>query len=193
MKRKQLTSKLRKSNIKGKDVVAGVGEIGKPILQLLSRSNITIGYDVNPKLFDKKNFEKLKNIDTCFLHICIPFTTKFISQVKSLYRKFSPKCIVIHSTISPYTTKKLQSDLPIPIIYSATRGVHKRMISDLKKYTKFYSVYDLAPNSKWANKEFASKMKKAGIKTKKMSNPLTLEIAKIVVDTSYYGWLINFA
>jgi len=140
MKRKQLTSKLRKSNIKGKDVVAGVGEIGKPILQLLSRSNITIGYDVNPKLFDKKNFEKLKNIDTCFLHICIPFTTKFISQVKSLYRKFSPKCIVIHSTISPYTTKKLQSDLPIPIIYSATRGVHKRMISDMKKYTKFYAL-----------------------------------------------------
>jgi hypothetical protein len=36
-------------------------------------------------------------------------------------------------------------------------------------------------------------MKKAGIKTKKMSNPLTLELAKILVDTSYYGWLITYA
>ncbi len=36
-------------------------------------------------------------------------------------------------------------------------------------------------------------MKKAGIKTKKMSSPLTLELAKIIVDTSYYGWLINYA
>jgi hypothetical protein len=26
-----------------------------------------------------------------------------------------------------------------------------------------------------------------------MSNPLTLEFAKILVDTSYYGWLITYA
>ena len=26
-----------------------------------------------------------------------------------------------------------------------------------------------------------------------MSDPLTLELAKIVCDTSYYGWLINYA
>ena len=36
-------------------------------------------------------------------------------------------------------------------------------------------------------------MKKCDIKTKRMSNPETLELAKIVVDTSYYGWLINYA
>jgi hypothetical protein len=36
-------------------------------------------------------------------------------------------------------------------------------------------------------------MRKSGIKTKKMSTPLSLELAKIVVDTSYYGWLINYA
>ena len=26
-----------------------------------------------------------------------------------------------------------------------------------------------------------------------MSQPITLELAKIVCDTSYYGWLINYA
>ena len=36
-------------------------------------------------------------------------------------------------------------------------------------------------------------MKKCGVKTKRMSNPLTLELAKIICDTSYYGWLINYA
>lgn len=178
---------------KTKDVVAGLGEIGMPILNLLSKSNIVIGYDLNPKLVEKKKFDKLMHLETCILHICIPFTNKFIITVKSLYNKFQPKCIVIHSTIEPLTTKKLQSELPIPVIYSATRGVHKRMIYDLKRYTKFFSVYDFAPKSKWANQLFTSKMKKAGIKTKKMSNPLTLEISKIVVDTSYYGWLITYA
>ena len=36
-------------------------------------------------------------------------------------------------------------------------------------------------------------MNKVGIKTKKMTNPTTLELAKILVDTTYYGWLINYA
>ena len=31
------------------------------------------------------------------------------------------------------------------------------------------------------------------MKYKKMSDPLTLELAKIICDTSYYGWLINYA
>jgi len=178
---------------KTKDVVVGLGEIGRPFLKIISKSNNSVGYDINTKIVDKKQFEKLKNTETCFLHICIPFTKKFTGNVKSLYKKFKPKCIVIHSTIEPSITKKLQSILPIPIIYSATRGVHKRMINDLKLYTKFFSVYDYAPNSKWANQQFVARMKKAGIKTKKMSNPLTLELAKIIVDTSYYGWLITYA
>jgi arginine/lysine/ornithine decarboxylase len=36
-------------------------------------------------------------------------------------------------------------------------------------------------------------MRKSGVKTKRMSDPLTLELAKVVCDTSYYGWLINYA
>ena len=36
-------------------------------------------------------------------------------------------------------------------------------------------------------------LKKSGLKTKQISSPITLELGKIVCDTSYYGWLINFA
>ena len=36
-------------------------------------------------------------------------------------------------------------------------------------------------------------MKDCGIKTKKMSSPETLELAKIICDTSYLGWLVNYA
>jgi len=35
--------------------------------------------------------------------------------------------------------------------------------------------------------------KNSNIKTKQLTDTITLELAKIVVDTSYYGWLINFA
>jgi hypothetical protein len=67
------------------------------------------------------------------------------------------------------------------------------MISDMKKYTKFYALEKNAPKKKWASETYSRLLKKCGIKSKKMSNPITLELAKIVVDTSYYGWLINYA
>ena len=136
---------------------------------------------------------KYDNLETRFLHICIPFTSKFMENVILLYNKFNPEIIVIHSTISPNTTKKIQEKLPIPIIYSATRGVHKRMLHDLKRYTKFFAIEPNAPKAKWAVSAYSDALKKSGVKTKRMTNPLTLELAKIVVDTSYYGWLINYA
>ena len=176
-----------------KDVVAGLGEIGTPISKLISRAAITVEYDINPKLINTKKLNQYEKYSTNFLHVCIPFNKKFNQNVISLNKKFIPKAIVIHSTVSPNTTRLLQKKLKIPLIYSATRGIHKRMLQDLKKYTKFYALESNAPNKEWASSEFVKLMKKSGVKTKKMSNPLTLELAKIVVDTSYYGWLINYS
>jgi len=176
-----------------KQVVVGLGEIGNPIYHLISKNYLTSAFDVNPKLIDKKKLEKYEEYPTSFLHICIPFTKQFIENVILLYKKFKPGCIIIHSTIKPFTTKKIQQKLSIPIIYSATRGIHTRMYSDLNRYTKFFSIEPGSPNAKWATTTFSKIMKKCGIKTKKLSRPITLELAKILVDTSYYGWLINYA
>ena len=176
-----------------KDIVVGIGEIGKPILRLLSKQNTTVGFDVRPNLMDQRIFERYKNLKTSFLHITIPATDRFSNNVLKLYKKFQPECIVIHSTIRPGTTAKLQAKLPIPVIYSATRGVHKRMIYDLKRYTKFFAISKHAPRDKWASSVYVKIMKRCGIKTKKMSKPETLELAKIICDTSYLGWLINYA
>ena len=67
------------------------------------------------------------------------------------------------------------------------------MLHDLKRYTKFYAIDKNAPNEKWASSTFEKIMKSSGVDTKKISKPITLELAKIVCDTSYYGWLINYA
>jgi UDP-N-acetyl-D-mannosaminuronate dehydrogenase len=176
-----------------KNVIAGLGEIGMPIFKLISSKNETIGYDINEKLIDKKLWNKYEKLKTSFLHICIPFSDKFVQNVVKSFEQFEPKVVVIHSTISPGTSKKIQNKIKIPVIYSATRGVHKRMLSDLKRYTKFFAVESDIKNSKKAAIDYAKLMKKCGVKYKKLSNPLTLELAKIVVDTSYYGWLITYS
>ena len=176
-----------------KDIVAGIGEIGKPILKLLSKHGVVVGFDSNPDLMDERKFERYESLKTSFLHIAIPVTGKFINNVLKLYKKFQPECIVIHSTIKPGMTEKLQEKLSIPVIYSATRGVHKRMIYDLKRYTKFFVISANAPRGKWATTRYVQSMKRCGVKTKKMSKPETLELAKIICDTSYLGWLVNYA
>ena len=38
-----------------KDIVAGLGEIGLPILKILSKKENIVGYDLNEKLMNKKN------------------------------------------------------------------------------------------------------------------------------------------
>jgi len=176
-----------------KDVVAGLGEIGSTILKLLSQNHLTIGYDTNRKLMDQTKFKKFEPIQTSFLHIAIPNSLRFDLSILQLCKKFNPECIVIHSTVSPGTTERIQKKLKIPLIYSATRGVHKRMLNDLRRYTKFFVISNRAPNKQWAIRTFSKKMKSSGIHTKQMKKPETLELAKILCDTSYLGWLINYA
>ena len=99
-----------------KDVVAGLGEIGLPILKILSKKEKIVGYDLNEKLMNKHKFQKLNELSTSFLHVAIPVTTKFDSNLIKLYKKFKPDCIVIHSTIRPGTTERLQKKIDSPII-----------------------------------------------------------------------------
>ena len=176
-----------------KDVVAGLGEIGYPVLKLLSKKQTTVGYDIDKNSTNKLKFKTLQDTQTSFLHIAIPVTTKFDSNILELNKKFKPECIVIHSTISPGTTERIQKKLSIPLIYSATRGVHKRMLKDIKRYMKFFAISKNAPKKQWAIKTFSRKMKNCGVKTRQMSTPETLELGKILCDTSYLGWLINYA
>ena len=96
-----------------KDIVAGLGEIGLPILKLISKKENAVGYDLDKKLMNEKKFIKSETSQTRFLHIAIPVNQNFISNVIKLYKKFQPECIVIHSTISPGTTDRIQKKCTI--------------------------------------------------------------------------------
>jgi len=94
-----------------KDVVAGLGEIGSAILKLLSKKQITVGYDLDKRLVNESKLKKYQDTATSFLHIAIPVTKKFDSNLLKLCKKFKPECVVIHSTIGPGTTERIQKKL----------------------------------------------------------------------------------
>ena len=83
-----------------KDVVVGLGEIGKPIFTLISKSFKTIGYDKNPKLIPKPN-RNYMDLPTRFLHICIPYNKSFDSNVKKLITNVVCLYKVLSSVILP--------------------------------------------------------------------------------------------
>ena len=172
------------------DVILGMGEVGQTLFDLLvDRKFDCVGIDLdNSKCKKYSENEVIKNPE--YLHICLPgeltgFTDivlNWINKIKNI------QVVIIHSTVKPGTTKIIQEKLSIPILFSPVRGVHKRFLNDIKKYTKFISFDGVEIDSK-IKRDLENRFEKIDW----MSTTKTAELAKILVDTTYYGWLINYA
>ena len=172
------------------DIVLGMGEVGETLFHLLEEKSIdSIGIDVDSSKC--KNYSKndhIKNPE--YLHVCLPgelsefmdITLNWINKIEGL------KVVLVHSTVKPGTTKKIQEKSKIPVLFSPVRGVHKRFLDDIKKYTKFISS-----DKENIDPKIKLDLEKRFEKIDWMSTTKTAELAKILVDTTYYGWLINYA
>lgn len=172
------------------DIILGMGEVGETLFDLLvDRKFDCIGIDLEDSKC--KNYTENKIIENPqYLHVCLPgelekFTDiviEWINKIKNI------QVVVIHSTVKPGTTKNIQERSSIPILFSPVRGVHRRFLDDIKKYTKFIS-FDHAEINSEIKKDLENRFEKV----EWMSTTKTAELAKILVDTTYYGWLINYA
>ena len=172
------------------DIILGMGEVGETLFDLLVERGINcIGIDDD--ISKCKNYSENSTIENPeYLHVCLPgeltefvdITSNWISKIEGL------KVVLIHSTVKPGTTKNIQEKSKVPVLFSPVRGVHKRFLEDVKKYTKF-----IASDDKQLVTEIKSDLEKRFQKVDWMSTTKTAELAKILVDTTYYGWLINYA
>jgi UDP-N-acetyl-D-mannosaminuronate dehydrogenase len=172
------------------DVILGMGEVGQTLFDLLvDRKFDCVGIDLDDSKCKKYSENQvIKNPE--YLHVCLPgeltgFTDivlNWIDKIKNI------QVVIIHSTVKPGTTKIIQEKLSIPILFSPVRGVHKRFLNDIKKYTKFISFDGIEIDPK-----IKTDLENRFEKIDWMSTTKTAELAKILVDTTYYGWLINYA
>jgi len=172
------------------DIVLGMGEVGGTLFDLLVERNFEcVGIDLDESKC--RNYSENIEIESPqYLHVCLPgeltkfvnITVNWIDKIKGL------KGVLIHSTVKPGTTKSIQKKSTVPILFSPVRGVHRRFLDDIKKYTKFISSDD-----KKIQSEIKYDLEKRFEKIDWMSTTKTAELAKILVDTTYYGWLINYA
>jgi len=172
------------------DIILGMGEVGETLFHLLEERNIdSIGIDIDSSK-SKNYFENQKIFNPEYLHVClsgelpdfVDITLNWISKIEGL------KVVIVHSTVKPGTTKKIQEKTKVLILFSPVRGVHRRFLDDIKKYTKFISS-----DEKNIDPKIKLDLEKRFEKMDWMSTTKTAELAKILVDTTYYGWLINYA
>jgi len=162
-----------------KVLVIGVGEIGRPLLELIGEKYDAYGLDIKPG-------EPIPRCD--IMHICFPFNgEEFVQETVNYIGKYQPSLAIINSTVAVGTTRKIAKESGTPVVNSPVRGKHAKMKQDLLHYTKF-----VGSDSKSAGERAAEHWSSLGLRTKLLSSPEASELAKLT-ETTYFGVLIAWA
>mgnify|MGYP001275162279 CR=1 FL=1 len=159
--------------------IFGYGEIGKAIEKVYNDFDI---YEI--KIKDLNRNDGLEGIEV--LNVCIPNVEQFVEVVSSEINNLKPKLTIIHSTISPETTKKIIELVPEEhmVVHSPIRGIHPELYSGIKTFVKYIGADNLK-----SEKLAEEHLKSLGINVKILSSSLTTELGKLL-DTTYYGLVI---
>ena len=160
--------------------VVGLGEIGRPLLELLSTRYPTLGVDIPPPS------SLPEGVDV--LHICYPFEIKdFVGETARYIELFKPGLTIINSTVGVGTTRAVAERTGTAVVNSPVRGKHAHMLDHLRQYTKFVGAIDPA-----SGKRAAEHFQSVGLRTEVLSSPEATELAKLT-ETTYFGLLIAWA
>jgi UDP-N-acetyl-D-mannosaminuronate dehydrogenase len=160
-------------------IVIGLGEIGKPLFDIVRKNHQAIGVDIEPQEF---------NDEVDILHICYPYQINdFVTTSINYVEKYNPGLVIINSTVIPGTTRSIGRKINKPIAYSPVRGKHIKMKKDLLFYTKYVAGFNDLATSMAVNH-----FKSNGMKTKIFTSLECLELAKLI-STTYFGLLIAWA
>ncbi len=164
---------------KEKVVVVGLGEVGKPLLELVSRHHEATGVDISL-------VEPIDEVDV--LHVCYPFQIKdFMGETVRYIEYFRPALTIVNSTVAIGTTRAIAERTGVPVVNSPVRGKHAHMLNELTIYTKFVGAISAA-----AGERAATHFESMGLKAKVLSSPEATELAKLT-ETTYFGLMIAWA
>jgi UDP-N-acetyl-D-mannosaminuronate dehydrogenase len=160
-------------------VVAGLGEVGRPLLDIMQTRYEAFGVDIDVPA----------RVEQCdVLHICFPFQIPdFSANVLHYIQHYRAALTVINSTVSPGTTRSIALKSGTPVVNSPVRGKHARMREEMLHYTKFVGALDPV-SGQHAIRHF----EQVGMKARLLGSPEATELAKLT-ETSYFGLLIAWA
>lgn len=147
-------------------LIIGAGEVGTSLHKVLSS-------DYGTFLRDVEEID-LSNASIEVLHICFPYSSSFLVEVRHYIYRHNPKLIIIHSTVPIGTTRKLGT----LAVHSPIEGLHPNLDKSMRTFRKHFGG-ELAY-------EAARIFQRLGIDTKNYAIPEITEAQKIL-STSQYG------
>jgi UDP-N-acetyl-D-mannosaminuronate dehydrogenase len=154
-----------------KSLIVGKGQVGTSLFEVISPFHGTLIKDV----------EDLEVEDVEVLHLCFPYTDKFIEAANVYIAKYRPKLTINHASVPVGTTEKLSGNC----VYSPIRGKHPNMANDIKVFTKFVAGDKEAADL--AREYFVS----CNLETVWVQNIRSLEFCKLMSNVRY-GYEICF-
>jgi len=171
-------------------LVVGLGEVGRPLFELLKKSEKFKVYcwDIDNRIMQDFQQDSLPE-ETDVLHICYPCSDQedFVKTTLDYVKRFRPKLTIINSTVPPRTTQKVHILSGRRLVHSPVRGMHRNGES-MKKYLLFLTKYIGGVNEESASlarKHFES----LEFKTKVLKGSIEAELAKLF-ETTYRAWMI---
>jgi hypothetical protein len=161
-----------------KTLIIGAGEIGKSLRNILIKHYETYILDKEPVTIDGLiEIYPGEEYQPEIMHICFPYSDKFIDAVKNYKLKYNPKFTVIHSTVPVGTSRKLDA------IHSPCMGIHPDLTKSMLTFTKYLSGEKAS--------EVAQYFRRSGMKVYLTDKQETTELMKIL-STSFYGACIEW-
>ena len=152
-----------------KSIIAGKGQIGTALGKILEQ--------YKPEFTDPAFGLHAQSVHCDILHITFPYTPEFIEQVEEYKSLYTPKYIVIHSTVPVGTSRALEA------VHSPVIGIHPFLESGIRTFKKMLGGEQAS--------EVADYFKSAGLRVILFDDQETTELLKIL-DTSFYGICIEF-
>jgi len=171
-------------------LVVGLGDVGRPLLELLKESEhfAVYGFDINEeKMREVGQTTVPSKVDV--MHVCIPCVSRgeFVNAVAGYVKRFKPRLVIVNSTVPAGTTMEVHKRCGCLVAHSPVRGVHEsleHMKWELKRWTRYVGGAD-AESVEAARKHFEA----LGLKTKVLKSCTETELAKLF-ETTYRAWMI---
>lgn len=170
-------------------VIAGCGEIGRPLYRLARGgfADVIAEDPTLPAAAPPKH-------PVAALHVAVPGSLPAFEEIVANYvRKYEPELVLVHSTTQPGTTERLVSALGMDrVVHCQVHGKHAgdRMRRDMLFYPKFVATESDAAFEKACG--VLGPMGHPPTDIRRITRPLAGEISKLLA-TSYFGYLVAWA
>jgi hypothetical protein len=112
-----------------RDLIIGTGEVGTSLFHTLAGHDQVFTKDIEPK-------ETISDIDV--IHICFPYSHRFISQVKDYIEQYDPIFTIVYSSVPIGTCDSIGTD----IVHSPVEGVHPKLEDSFYSFTRWLGCED---------------------------------------------------